>query len=231
MRIMIPSRLSSTRIPEKALELIKGKPMIRCVVERSILTGLPVTVCTDSEKIRDTVSDIAEVVMTSSNLSNGTERIAEVCKNLPLSEPIIDVQGDDPLVDPATILDIAKKMLNMKEGCFVPFSTSLDPVCDSSKKSIVKIFPDHAGSKVIYMSRHQGYHPQVPVRKHSSVIGFINSTLQLFGALPRTKLEISESIELMRLIEHGYTCYTWEMLGEPGISVDTPEDLWSVNNR
>lgn len=229
MRIMIPSRLGSTRIPEKALSLIKGKPMIRCVVERALLTNLPVSVCTDSEKIRDCVADLVTVVMTSKDLPNGTARIAAACKDYPPSEKVIDVQGDDPLVDPETILDIAEKMKGYKEGCFVPYSISLDPITDAQKKSVVKIFSDEKNSRAIFMSRHQSYHPEIGVKKHSSVIGFFNSTLQLFSSLPKTPMEVSESIELMRLIENGYPCHTWEMKGVPGISVDTPQDLLSAN--
>jgi len=231
MRIMIPARLGSTRVPQKALSLIGGIPMIRRVVERSKLTGIPVTVCTDSELIESAVSDIAEVVMTDSNIENGTARIAEACKSFELSEGIIDVQGDDPFVDPITILDIAEKMKNHTYGCFVPYSISADPVADASRKSIVKIIPNHIGDKVLYMSRHQYFSNDVPVRKHSSVIGFINFTLQQFKLLQRTQMEISESIELMRLIEHGHPCYTWKMSGESGISVDTPEDLIEANMR
>lgn len=229
MRIMIPSRLGSTRVPEKALSLIGDKPMIRHVVERSKLTGLPVTVCTDSRVIEDIISDIAEVVLTDSAIENGTARIAAACKNLDLSEKIIDVQGDDPFVDPATILNIAKKMENQNYGCFVPYSISKDPVVDSVKKSVVKIMPNYQGDRVLYMSRHQAYLANAPVRKHSSVIGFINFTLQQFTLLERTETELSESIELMRLVQHGHPCYTWEMTGKPGISVDTPEDLELAN--
>ena len=231
MRIMIPSRLASTRVPQKALVDIGGKVMIRRVVEQALLTGLPVTVCTDSQLIKDAVSDLVEVVITESSIENGTSRIAEVCKDLPLSEKIIDVQGDDPFVDPDTILDVASKMENHKFGCFLPYSISKNPIVDSSKKSIVKVIPNFSGDKIIYMSRHQYYHQDVDVRKHSSVIGFINFTLQQFRILPRSSIEISESIELMRLVEHGHICYTWEMKGVRGISVDTQDDLQLVNNK
>lgn len=231
MRIMIPSRIGSSRVPGKALSLIGGKPMIRHVVERSKMTGLPVTVCTDSELIKDAVADIAEVIITDPNIENGTARISEACKYLNLSEAIIDVQGDDPFVDPETIIDIAEKMSSHKYGCFVPYSISKDPVADAGKKSLVKILTNYKGDKVLYMSRHQNYFAGFQVKKHSSVIGFINFTLQQFRLLNRTEMEISESIELMRLIEHGHPCYTWEMAGKPGISVDTPEDLVLANSR
>jgi 3-deoxy-manno-octulosonate cytidylyltransferase (CMP-KDO synthetase) len=231
MRIMIPSRLESSRVPKKALATIGGKPMIRCVVERCLLTGIPVTVCTDNRLIKDCVSDLVEVVMTSPNIENGTARIATVCRDISLAEGIIDVQGDDPFVDPETILDIANKMRNHTQGCFVPYSISVNPVVDSIKKSVVKIIPNFSGERVLYMTRHQSFQAGIPVRKHSSVIGFINFTLQSFSRLPRSEIEITDSIELMRLIEHGHICYTWEMKGAVGISVDTPEDLFFANQR
>lgn len=231
MRIMIPSRLGSSRVPQKALAPIGGMPMIRRVVERSLLSGLPVTVCTDSQLIKDAVSDLVDVVITDPNIENGTARIASVCRDISLSEGIIDVQGDDPFVDPDTILDIAKKMENCESGCFIPYFVSTDPVADAGKKSVVKIIPNYYGDKVLYMSRHQFYQTGTSIRKHSSVIGFINSTLQSFTKLERTEMEITESIELMRLIEHGHLCYTWEMKGAAGISVDTPEDLLIANLR
>ena len=231
MRIMIPSRLESSRIPQKALSDIGGKVMIRHVVERALSTGIPVTVCTDSKLIEAAVSDIVDVVITDTSIENGTARIAEVCKSLSLSEKIIDVQGDDPFVDPETILDIAKKMDKCTFGCFVPYCNSTDPVIDAGLKSIVKIVPNYKGDEVLYMTRHQYYHFDVPIRKHSSVIGFVNFTLQQFISLPRTLQEISESIELMRLIEHGHKCYTWEMKGKPGVSIDTPENLIEAKIR
>lgn len=199
--------------------------MIRHVVERALLTKLPVQVCTDSHKIADLVSDLVPVFISDPSIPNGTVRIAQAAESLPKSELIIDVQGDDPFVDPETILDVAAHLKNKTNGCFVPYSVSSDPVRDSIRKSIVKIMPNHVGDKVITMSRHQFYSPNVPILKHSSVIGFVNTTLQEFVSLPKTSLEHSESIELMRLIEHGIPCYTWKMLGVPGISIDTLEDL------
>jgi CMP-2-keto-3-deoxyoctulosonic acid synthetase len=95
---------------------------------------------------------------------------------------------------------------------------------------LVKVIPNFKGDKVLFMTRNQQYHVDMLVRKHSSVIGFINFTLQQFKLLSRTEIELSESIELMRLIEHGHPCYTWEMRGKPGISVDTPEDLILANS-
>jgi 3-deoxy-manno-octulosonate cytidylyltransferase (CMP-KDO synthetase) len=218
-------------VPQKALAKINGVSMIRRVAERCLLTNLHVTVCTDSELIRDEVCNIVDVVLSDLAFQNGTARIADACKDMPLSEKIIDVQGDDPFVDPVTILDIAKKMEHEKFGCFVPYSISEDPIVDSNKKSIVKIIPTFDGNRVLYMSRNQTYHPDVPIRKHSSVIGFFNYTLQMFNKLPISNMELSESIELMRLIENNQPCYTWRMSGIPGLSVDTPDDLICANNR
>lgn len=233
MQILIPSRLASTRVPRKALALINGKPMITCVVERALQTGLPVTVCTDSQEIEDAVSHLVAVVQTPPELQSGTDRIAYAARTLNIcwTDHIIDVQGDDPFVDPDTILDVANKMKSSRWGCFVPFVASLNPLQDSAARSIVKIIPVQSGEKVFYMTRYQSYHPSVPVLKHSSVIGFSNWTLQLFSSLPKSNSEKCDSIELMRLLENNIPCFTWEMAGVPGLSVDTPDDLLRAQQK
>lgn len=226
MQILIPSRLSSTRVPRKALVDLNGTPMIRRVVERAMLTKLPVAVCTDSEEIRAVITDLVPVVMTPSSMQSGTDRIAFAAREMGLSfsDHVIDVQGDDPFVDPVTVLDIANRMRNSRWGCFVPFVTSQNPVADAASRSVVKILQKTSG-EVFYMTRYQSYTPEVPVLKHSSVIGFVNWTLQLFSSLPVSNAEKSDSIELMRLVENNIPCFTWEAAGVAGISIDTPDDL------
>lgn len=231
--ILIPSRLSSTRVPQKALAMVGGVPMIRRVALQCIKTGLPVTVCTDSEAIRDVVADIVPVLLSPSEVPNGTERIALAAKDLSLNSKILDVQGDDPFVDPESILDLARRLDSIHFGCIVPHVQSSSPVEDAEKVSVVKlILNDPASGKVLYMTRRQTYHADYPVLKHASIIGFVNHTLQMFATLPQAQTEIVDRIELMRLLQSPVynPVYTYPLVGVPGISVDTPDDLVRAND-
>ena len=223
---LIPARLESSRLPGKPLKKIAGLPMIVHVAKRAMLSDAVdrVAVCTDAIEILMTCERYGiEVCMTRSSHQNGTERIAEAAAVMGLSEDdiIVDVQGDEPFVQPAYIEQVAEFTRNHPYGCVVPHQF-MEETGNLNRVKVVSY-----ENRVIYFSRADV--PawfgsiQQPMKKHLSIIGFRLSALQKFAANAPTPLEEIERIELMRLIELGEPIGTFLQDGT-SLSVDTPED-------
>ena len=228
--IMIPARLESSRLPGKALLNICNVPMIvhvalRC--KRSALVSR-VIVCTDSVEICRRCNAFGiEVCLTRQDSVNGTERIADACERLQLesSDLIIDVQGDEPLVDPNFIDQVISFHGKHQFDCTVPhiLMNELD------NENRVKLIA--SGSRVLYMTRADSpvYFGgiQKHLKKHLSVIAFEVGCLSAYASLTVGELEAAERIELLRLIEHGWSVGTFEVSGET-LAVDTRADYEKV---
>ena len=223
---LIPARMESSRLPGKPLKKICGVPMIVHVAKRAALSPLVdrVAVCTDSIEILMVCETYGiEVCMTRSSHQNGTERIAEAAAVMGLSDDdiIVDVQGDEPFVQPAYIEQVAEFTRANPFGCVVPHQF-MDEKGNLNRVKVVS----HR-NRVIYFSRADvpSYFGQIaqPMKKHLSIIGFRLSALQTFAANAPTPLEEIERIELMRLIELGEPIGTFLQDGT-SLSVDTPED-------
>jgi len=228
--IMIPARLESSRLPEKALLDICNVPMIvhvalRC--RRSVLASR-VIVCTDSVEICRRCNAFGiEVCLTSQNSVNGTERIADACKRLELdsSNLIIDVQGDEPLVDPSFVDQVIRFHKNHRFDCTVPY-IPMTELCNENRVKLIA-----SGNKVLYMTRADAPvyfgKAQKQLKKHLSVIGFGVDCLSAYKSLPVGELEAAERVELLRLIEHDWSVGTFEVSGET-LAVDTKADYEKV---
>lgn len=223
---LIPSRLNSTRLPNKALLLIDGLPVVVHTLKRAQLAKslMDVYVCTDSEEVSDAVrSHGGKVIMTGESHQNGTERIAEAAQGLD-ADIFVDIQGDEPLVNPDHIdAVIAEHAEHSEWDILVP---SL-PITHPENRHIVKIVHD-ANYRIIFMSR--SVIPQ-PFRhqpgfflKHLSVISFKAAALEQFISLEPGFLEYIESIELLRAIENGMVIGTMILEGD-SFSVDIKEDF------
>ncbi|MGL4413479.1 3-deoxy-manno-octulosonate cytidylyltransferase [Roseinatronobacter monicus] len=223
---LIPARMESSRLPGKPLLDICGLPMIVHVARRAMLSPRidQVVVCTDSIEILLACERYGiGVCLTRQSHVNGTERIAEASETLGLDEAdiIIDVQGDEPFVQPSYIEQVADFVANSAYRCVVPYQL-MDEYDNINRVKIVA-----SGDRVIYFSRsdipcHFGAVRQ-PLKKHLSVIGFRLTGLRAFAASKPTALENIERIELMRLIELGEPVGTFPQEGA-SLSVDTPED-------
>lgn len=220
---IIPARYASTRLPGKPLLPINKIPMIMHVVERARRAELVsrVIVATDDKRIFDAVrSHGAEARMTSSRAASGTDRVAEVAATLDQAL-IVNVQGDEPLIDPSTI-DAAIRPLVEESG--IEISTTSEPVTsveDVFNPAVVKVVTDARGF-ALYFSRSAIPHvrpaPGLTLeealrrdlgllsnyRKHSGIYAYSSGFLQLFARTPESPLERLEALEQLRAIENGY---------------------------
>ena len=229
---LIPARLESARLPRKALLPIDGLPIIVHTFKRSLLADSldEVYVCTDSEEIADVVqTHDGRVIMTSDTHTNDTERIAEAADKLTREmnylEPdlIVDVQGDEPLLDPNHIdAVVAEHMRHEDWDILVPSQ----PFHEPETPHVVKIIHD-VNYRIISMSR-----AVVPLPfkskpkyylKHLDSISFRPAALRDFASLETSNLESIEGIELMRAIENGMTLGTVVLEGN-SYSINVPED-------
>jgi 3-deoxy-manno-octulosonate cytidylyltransferase (CMP-KDO synthetase) len=226
---LIPVRIESSRLPNKALVEIASLPMITHVVRRSMMSKLldRVIVCTDSPVICNIcIENKFEVVLTKNSHSNGTERIAEAARILKLHKDtiVIDIQGDEPLLDPVMIDNVVRFCQKNNYDIVVPYLE----VVEANSKNRVKLVV--SGNKVIYMSRSVvpfNYLKNTTFCKHLSIIGFKYEALLKFADSPPLKLEEIEGIELLRAIELGLSVGTFKENGE-SLAVDTEEDLQKV---
>lgn len=224
--VLIPARMESSRLDGKPMKRIAGIPMIIHVAVRS--SQCPIVkrtiVCTDSAAIIYECEKYGiEVCNTRNNHLNGTDRIAEAAKllNLPDSEIIVDVQGDEPFVSINYISEVASKLTDSQYGCIVPYQEFEE----SNNPNRVKIVS--SSDRIIYFSRSDvpNYFGQVSysMKKHLSIIGFRSDVLKKYYSLFPTELEKTEKIELFRLIENNIHIGTFKMNGQ-SMSVDTEED-------
>ena len=222
---LIPVRLNSQRLKKKALLDIHGLPMIVHTMKRAQLSKKldQVIVCTDSRIIFEEIKKYGgQCMMTSKNHKNGTERIAEVAKKIN-ADLYIDIQGDEPLINPTHIDKlISFHLKNQVFEIVVPFIKFQSKQND---KNIVKIVSSK--NKVIYFSR-----SDCPfffktknkfLKKHLSIISFKRKSLIDFSLSKKTYLEKLESIELMRAIENNQLIGTFELIGS-SFSVDVKKN-------
>jgi 3-deoxy-manno-octulosonate cytidylyltransferase (CMP-KDO synthetase) len=232
---LIPARLAATRLPDKPLALIAGKPMIQHVWERARSASriAEVFIATPDQAIADAVRDFGgKVLMTRADHQTGTDRLAEAAQQLDKDiTVIVNVQGDEPLIEPE-IIDaaaaplLADATLAMSSLCCpLPEGRESDP-------NVVKVVLTQ-DSFALYFSRSPlpyrrnadapGYQPL----QHIGLYAYRRDFLESFPKLPRTPLEQIESLEQLRALEHGYKI---KMIFTDRVpeSVDTPEDLERV---
>lgn len=243
---MIPARFGSTRLPGKPLSDIHGKPMIQHVHERVRRARRPdrVLVATDDERIAAVVRGFGgEVVMTSRDHATGTDRLAEAARGTE-AEIVINVQGDEPLVDPDGI-DAAVDGLARDPGLdMATLSLPLRDVEEMLSPSVVKVVCDAKG-EALYFSRspmplvRQGSSTDLRAaaaaavarglaRKHVGLYVYWRASLLRFAALAPTPLEVAEGLEQLRALENGMRIRVVEREGAAGPAVDTAEDLERV---
>lgn len=242
---VIPARFASSRFPGKPLSKIGGKTMLECVYERVARAQLVdrVIVATDDARIEEAARSFgAEAVMTSPDHSTGTERVAEAAARED-AEIVVNVQGDEPLIDPAAInLAIAPLLL----GEPAPMSTlkkRISDVRDLWDPNVVKVVTDQAGH-AIYFSRSLIPFPRdaapsgaklealpdgVPHFRHIGLYVYRRRFLLDYPQLPVGPLERAEKLEQLRALENGHAIRVVETDYE-AIGVDTPEDLERVRD-
>jgi len=228
---LIPARFASTRFPGKALVEIAGRPMIEHVYRRAAAAGSvdAVAVATDDVRIAEAVTAFGgHVVMTGAHHESGSDRIAEAARQL-TCDVIVNVQGDEPLISPEAI-DAAVAPLLAEAS--VVMSTLAAPMADPrdvDDPNVVKVVLDLQGD-ALYFSRASIPHVRspgpVPLR-HIGLYAYRRTFLLQFSGWPRTPLEQTESLEQLRVLEHGFRIRTVVTPYE-SIGVDTPGDLTRV---
>lgn len=232
---VIPARYDSSRFPGKPLAQIAGKPMIQYVYERCRKSSLIdyLVVATDDTRIYSAVTRFGgNAVMTSQDHKSGTDRIAEAIQGIEC-EWVVNIQGDEPLIDPA-VIDLLVNTMTGTAG--VEMSTLITPVTnqsDLSNPNVVKVVCDKNGF-ALYFSRY----PIPFVRdntggkwyKHIGIYGYARNFLLKLVQLPQSFLEQTEKLEQLRVLENGYRIKT-VVTGYDGIGVDTPADLEEVKKR
>jgi len=198
--IVIPARLGSTRLKEKPLREIAGKPLIRWVVENLKKTGYPLLLATDSERIKEVVEDLCEVVLTPSDLPSGSDRVLYAVRDLEV-EYVINYQGDEPF---AYKEDIDKLFSTLEKGDKVATLALRDPEAYNRPQD-VKVVLDKEGyalyfsrSPIPYFHKKKENYPL----KHVGIYAYTKETLLKFGSLPKGELEEIESLEQLRLLEN-----------------------------
>lgn len=231
---IIPARLAATRLPNKPLLEIAGKPMIQWVYEHACEARLltDVIVATPDEAIFDAVESFGgRAVMTSSAHRSGTDRLAEAVQweGCPDADVIVNIQGDEPLLDPASIDVLAEAIL---ADASIPMASLMCPLSpdEENEPAVVKVVTDLQGF-ALYFSRARIPYPRQPALawKHIGLYAYTRDFLLTFPTLAPTPLEQAESLEQLRALENGYRIRMLETDFTP-TSVDTPDDLERVRS-
>jgi len=232
---IIPSRYASTRFPAKPLVGIAGKTMIQRVYEQASKANKlsKVIVATDDQRIFDHVKEFdGEVMMTSAEHQTGTDRCAEVLSKLDNVDVVINIQGDEPFIDPDQIDQVAG-LFESKDAQIGSLVKEIENEDDLFSNTVVKVVKSKTG-KAIYFSRavipfvkgvdQKDWLKHTAYFKHIGIYGYRANVLKSISKLPQTELEKSESLEQLRWLENGFTIQLAETEHESN-SVDTPEDL------
>lgn len=229
---LIPARLAATRLPNKPLVNIAGKPMIQHVWERvsQALGVTAIAIATPDQAIREAAERFGGIaIMTSPEHRSGTDRLAEAARIMGLANDdiVINIQGDEPLIEPANIEAALAPLL---EDPTLPMSslTCPCPEIDRENPACVKVVYAPNGD-ALYFSRSRIPFPrnegtEVVTMQHIGLYAYRNGFLQTYSALAPTPLERTEGLEQLRVLENGYRIRMVRIEKAP-IGVDTPEDL------
>ena len=231
---VIPARYASTRLPGKPLADIAGKPMICRVYEQAVqaksLAGVLAAV--DDQRVYDAVvQNGGQAMMTSPDHPTGTDRLAEVAAAYPDMDLIINVQGDEPLIDPELIDELAAVFDEDPQLQMATVKTPMSTQAEMQNPNNVKVVTDKKGY-ALYFSRSLLPYPRVPhgrpVYKHIGIYAYKREFLLRYAQMEPTPLEQTESLEQLRALENGYRIRVIET-DRRFVGVDTPEDLAEVN--
>lgn len=231
---VIPARFASTRLPGKPLADICGKPMISRVYEQAAkakrLTGVIAAV--DDERVYDAVvKNGGKAMMTAKDHPTGTDRLAEVAAAHPEAELIINVQGDEPLIEPAIIDELAAAFDDDPDLQMATVKSPMTNPEDIKNPNNVKVVTDKNGY-ALYFSRSVLPYPRentgVTVYKHIGIYAYKRDFLLNYAKMEPTSLETTESLEQLRALENGYKIKVIKT-DFHFVGVDTREDLEAVN--
>lgn len=241
--VLIPARLASTRLPRKPLADIGGLPMIVRVAQQAALSAATqvVVAADDAEIVAACTAHGVAALLTRSDHVNGSDRLAEACTLLGLDGDavVVNVQGDEPLIDPA-LIDACAATLPAHPDCVMGTAAhAMTLASELANPNVVKVVCDRAG-RALYFSRAPipwwrdgsaagapAIGPLAPLR-HIGIYAYRAAFLRRFPSLPVSPLETIESLEQLRVLWHGERIAVHRSEHAAGIGVDTPEDLQRV---
>ncbi|KRI00985.1 3-deoxy-manno-octulosonate cytidylyltransferase [Curvibacter sp. PAE-UM] len=245
LTVLIPARLASTRLPNKPLADIAGLPMIVRVAQRvsnGLSGGTRVVVAGDSPEILQACAQHGvEAVLTRVDHPSGSDRLAEACDLLRLPDDalVVNVQGDEPLIDPALVSAVAELLRQRPEASMSTAAHPIHEVADFVNPNVVKVVLD-ARDLALYFSRapiawwRDGFAkgvktlPDPAPLRHIGIYGYRAGFLRLFPKLAQAPIEVTEALEQLRAMWHGHRIAVHVTPQAPGAGVDTPEDLARV---
>jgi len=242
--VLIPARYASTRLPGKPLADIAGKPMVVRVAQRALASGATrVVVATDDERVRDAVAAHGLVAcMTRADHPTWTDRLAEAAIALGLAddEIVVNVQGDEPLLDPALMRSIAVLLQRQPDAAIATACHPIDDPAEAFNPNVVKVVLDAAGY-ALYFSRAtipwardafaastDTLPSGLPLYRHYGLYAYRMSFLRAFPALAAAPIERFEALEQLRALWHGFRIVVEITGATPAPGIDTPEDLARV---
>ncbi|OHE58296.1 MAG: 3-deoxy-manno-octulosonate cytidylyltransferase [Thiobacillus sp. GWE1_62_9] len=242
-RVVIPARYASSRLPGKPLADIGGKPMVLRVLERALQAGAEsVVVATDDVRVQQAVEAAGyRALMTSPEHQSGTERLVEVAETLgwPDDTLVVNVQGDEPLIDPLLIREAARQLVLHDDAVMATLAHPIHDHADFINPNVVKVVADEAGY-ALYFSRapipwpRDAFAVQQPMPhelgalRHIGLYAYRAGFLRTYANLISSPLERYEMLEQLRVLGHGYRISLGITPTAPAPGVDTPEDLERV---
>jgi 3-deoxy-manno-octulosonate cytidylyltransferase (CMP-KDO synthetase) len=241
--VLIPARLASTRLPDKPLADLAGKPMVVRVAERARRsTASRVVVAADSRVIVDAcTAHGVEAVLTREDHPSGSDRLAQASSLLGLADDhvVVNVQGDEPLIEPSLIDAVAALLDERPDASMSTAAHAIADVGEFLNPNVVKAVLDASGM-ALYFSRapipwwRDGFAtgvsqlPEPAPLRHIGIYGYRAGFLRLFPALPQAPVENCEALEQLRALWHGHRIAVHVTGEAPGPGVDTPADLERV---
>jgi len=242
-RVVIPARYASSRLPGKPLADIGGRPMVLHVLERALQAGAEsVTVAPGDVRVQRVVEAAGyQALLTSPDYQSGTERLVEVAETLdwPDDALVVNVQGDEPLIDPALIREAARQLVLHDDAVMATLAHPIHDHADFVNPNVVKVVPDEAGY-ALYFSRapipwpRDAFSARQPMPhefgalRHIGLYAYRAGFLRIYASLGRSPLERHEMLEQLRVLWHGYRISLGVTPIAPAPGVDTPEDLERV---
>ncbi|MBM3110988.1 3-deoxy-manno-octulosonate cytidylyltransferase [Pseudomonas sp. P66] len=242
--VVIPARLASTRLPGKPLLPIAGKPMIQHVWEQACKSSASrVVIATDDAGIYQACEAFgAQVLMTREDHDSGTDRLAEVAikLGLPADAIVVNVQGDEPLIPPIIIDQVAANLAAHPEAGIATLAEPIEDVTAVFNPNAVKVVSDCNGlaltfsraplpwARDVFASRQDALPEGVPYRRHIGMYAYRAGFLHDFVSWGPCWLERTESLEQLRALWHGVRIHVADAIEAPPVGVDTPQDLERV---
>jgi 3-deoxy-manno-octulosonate cytidylyltransferase (CMP-KDO synthetase) len=245
LTVLIPARLASTRLPNKPLADIAGLPMVVRVAQRvssGLGAGTRVVVAGDSPQILQACDQHGvEAILTRVDHPSGSDRLAEACDLLKLPDEslVVNVQGDEPLIDPTLVSAVAELLRQRPEASMSTAAHPIHEVADFANPNVVKVVLD-ARDLALYFSRapiawwRDGFTsgikslPDPAPLRHIGIYGYRVGFLREFPRLAQAPIEVTEALEQLRAMWHGHRIAVHVTRQAPGAGVDTPEDLERV---